>query len=49
MEGRRSWYIDVEEQAKESELEYLKEEILGRDIELPVDTITAFNRFSGRI
>ena len=48
-EGRRSWYIDVEEQAKEAELEYLREEVFGRDVNLPLDTITAFNRFSGRI
>ena len=31
------------------ELEYLKEEIYGREINLPTDTITAFNRFSERI
>lgn len=45
----RSWYIDVDEESKEQELKYLKEEIFKRDIDLPIDSITAFNRFSERI
>ena len=45
----RSWYIDVDEKNKDQELEYLREEIYGRSIELPIDSITAFNRFSERI
>ena len=45
----RSWYIDVDEESKEPELKYLKEEIFKRDIDLPIDSITAFNRFSERI
>ena len=46
---RRSWYIDTSEENVEPELEYLKEEIYGREINLPTDTVTAFNRFSQRI
>ena len=45
----RSWYIDVDEESKEQELKYLKEEIFKMDIDLPIDSITAFNRFSERI
>ena len=45
----RSWYVDVDEQTLDSELEYLRKEIYGRDMKLPVDPITPFNRFSERI
>ncbi|MBT3982913.1 MAG: 3'-5' exonuclease [Bacteriovoracaceae bacterium] len=45
----RSWYIDVDEESKEQELKYLREEIFKRDIDLPINPITAFNRFSERI
>jgi DNA polymerase III subunit epsilon len=45
----KSWYIDVDEGSKEEELEFLREEIYERDVNLPTDTITAFNRFSERI
>ena len=49
-EGRsRSWYIEIDEEGMQSELEYLKEEIYEREINLPIDTITPFNRFSERI
>jgi len=45
----KSWYIDVDEENKEQELAFLKDEIFERDVNLPTDTITAFNRFSERI
>tara|TARA_B110000438_G_scaffold295946_1_gene339845 strand:- start:85 stop:978 length:894 start_codon:yes stop_codon:yes gene_type:complete len=45
----RSWYIDIDEQTLDSELEYLRKEIYGRDMNLPIDPITPFNRFSERI
>tara|TARA_Y100001936_G_C15955379_1_gene602549 strand:+ start:150 stop:1031 length:882 start_codon:yes stop_codon:yes gene_type:complete len=49
-EGRdRSWHIEVDEENLEPELEYLKKEIYEREIDLPIDTITAFNRFSERV
>ena len=49
-EGRaKSWYLDeISKENLESELEYLEKEIYGRKKNLPVDNITAFNRFSGR-
>ena len=45
----RSWYVDIDEENKGQELCYLKDEIFKADIELPIDLITAFNRFSERI
>ena len=45
----RSWYVDVDEENKDQELCYLKDEIFKADIELPIDLITAFSRFSERI
>jgi len=46
---RRSWYIEIDEENLDSELEYLKKEIYKREINLPIDSVTAFNRFSERI
>jgi len=49
-EGRdRSWYIEIDEENLDSELEYLKKEIYKREINLPIDSVTAFDRFSERI
>ena len=45
----RSWYIDVDEKNKNQELNYLRDEIYKSNIELPINSITAFNRFSERI
>ena len=48
-ERAKSWYLDeISKENLESELEYLEKEIYGRKKNLPVDTITAFDRFSGR-
>jgi DNA polymerase III subunit epsilon len=48
-EGRKkSWYKEIDKENLELELEYLKKEIYKRDINLPIDNLTAFNRFSGR-
>ena len=48
-DGRpRSWYVDVDETALDSELAFLKAEIYLRDVELPQRMLTAFNRFSAR-
>jgi len=46
---KRSWYIDVDENKMESELNFLKEEIYEKTIDLPIDVITPFNRFSDRL
>ena len=45
----RAWYIDVEDQAREAELAYLRGEIYKRGIELLEHKITAYNRFSDRL
>jgi hypothetical protein len=45
----RSWYVDVAEENKDQELYYLKDEIFKADLELPINLITVFNRFSESI
>ena len=45
----KTWYIVVDEQDYQQELEYLQQEIYaGREVDLPQRKINAFNRFSGR-
>jgi DNA polymerase III subunit epsilon len=45
--GQRAWYRDVAEEAIESELQYLRSEIYGRqDVEIPRCRITAYDRYS---
>lgn len=45
----RAWYIDVDDDAKEQELVYLRTEIYQRELELLVRKITAYERFSDRL
>lgn len=45
----RAWYIDVEDDAREDELGFLREEIYQREIDPTVHAITAYNRFSARV
>jgi DNA polymerase III subunit epsilon len=48
-DGRpKSWYIDVDEDAIDSEIAFLKTEIYQRDFEPRLQTLTAFTRFSAR-
>jgi DNA polymerase-3 subunit epsilon len=48
-DGRpRSWYIDVCETVLDNEMEFLRSEIYLRDVILPMQTLTAFTRFSNR-
>jgi DNA polymerase-3 subunit epsilon len=44
----RAWYVDVADGQREAELEYLKNEIYHRDINLTARRIDAYNRFSER-
>jgi DNA polymerase III subunit epsilon len=44
----RAWYIDVDDDAREPELAYLRTEIYQREIALPTRKITAYERFSDR-
>lgn len=49
-DGRpKAWYCDVDESDLELELAYLRQEVFGGRLpKLPMDTITAFNRYSSR-
>lgn len=49
-DGRpKAWYIDAEASRRDEERQFLLTEIYKRDIELPIDKITCFNRYSDRI
>ena len=49
-DGRpRSWYVDVQENALEDEMIFLKTEIYLRDVEPRFQVLTPFNRFSARL
>jgi DNA polymerase-3 subunit epsilon len=48
-DGRpKSWHVDVAPKALEDEREFLRREIYGRDVDVDVRRITAFERYSGR-
>lgn len=47
--GPRAWYIDVDDQDRETELAYLRNEIYKHEIKLLENKITAYNRFSDRL
>ena len=48
-DGRpRSWYIDVDEDKRNAELDYLKKEIFQRNVDIHCREITALDRFSNR-
>jgi DNA polymerase-3 subunit epsilon len=46
--GRKSWYVDVDATLIETELRFLRTEIYGRDLDLSVEELDAFSRFSNR-
>lgn len=49
-DGRaRAWYIDCDEKRCPEEQQFLQTEIYRRDIRLPIDKITCFERYSNRI
>ncbi|WP_029082558.1 3'-5' exonuclease [Bradyrhizobium sp. th.b2] len=49
-DGRpRSWYIDVDEADQPPEIEYLRGTIYQRDVEIRIQILTAFERFSVRV
>jgi len=45
----KAWFIDVQDENREAELNYLQKEIYQREIQLLTRKIDAFNRFSDRI
>lgn len=46
--GRRSWFIDVAEGRLDEEMRFLKEEIYGRDVDIPTLRMTAYERHADR-
>jgi DNA polymerase-3 subunit epsilon len=44
----RAWYVDVDDDKREAELTFLKKEIYQRDIDLLVQKMSAYNRFTDR-
>ena len=44
----KAWYIEISNELKEEEMDFLYSEIYKRKVILPIDTIDAFNRFSDR-
>jgi DNA polymerase-3 subunit epsilon len=45
----KAWYIDVSAEATKEEMTWLRDEVFGRPIDLPLTPISPFNRFSSRI
>ena len=49
-DGRpKAWYVDVDEDKREVELQWLKAEIYQRDVNLTCSEITALDRYSSRV
>lgn len=44
----KAWFIDVQDEQREAELNFLRKEIYQRDVQLLTRKIDAFNRFSDR-
>lgn len=44
----KAWYVDVDHDQREAEIEYLRKEIYLRDVDLLVHRMDAYNRFSDR-
>jgi DNA polymerase III subunit epsilon len=44
----RSWYVDVDEDKLDAELNFLRKEVYKRDVDLNCREITALDRFSDR-
>jgi len=47
--GPKSWWIDLEMKQVEHELQFLEEEIFRRPMSLPMEEITAYDRYSIRM
>lgn len=47
--GPRSWWIDLEMKRVEPEIRFLEDEIFHRPLDLPMQEITAYNRYSSRL
>ena len=48
-DGRpRAWFVEVDAEARDSEMRFLRAEVFGRDLDLPTDRVTAYERYSAR-
>jgi DNA polymerase-3 subunit epsilon len=45
----KAWYVDVAEDSLVQELNFLRDEIYQRDVEIPTRPVTAWERFSARL
>jgi DNA polymerase III subunit epsilon len=45
----RAWYIDLPSEKVKEEIRFLQQQIYGTEVELRIDVLTAFNRYSGRV
>jgi DNA polymerase III subunit epsilon len=45
----RAWYIDVDEELSQMEMDYLFADVFKRKVDLPTEAITCFKRFSDRV
>ena len=49
-DGRpKSWYVDVDESLQHDEIAFLRKEIYRRDVDLNIQNLDAFIRFSNRV
>ncbi len=44
----RAWYVDIPDDRKDAELDYLWQEIYKRKVDLDITKVTAFDRYSDR-
>ena len=47
--GRKAWWIEVPEQDKDEELEWLSSEVYGKKVNIPSAPVDAMIRYSGRV
>src|SRR3569623_855946 len=45
----KAWYVDVAEDSLVKELNFLRDEVYQRDVEIPTRPVTAWERFSARL
>jgi DNA polymerase-3 subunit epsilon len=48
IDGPKSWYIDVDDEDRQTQLQFLRSEIYRRDVEPKMRRLTAYERFSSR-
>lgn len=48
-DGRKAWTIEVAAETLEAEILFLREQVYGNDVDVPVTPITAYSRYSARV